>query len=239
MFSVIFSCRMDLNPENPPLERLLSSFEHHTSKFEKSISEFIIKFDLDDTHLPDDSFFNKFSFNIKPVIWDRHAGRGSLHTVQNTLLNFVRHDCKFLQVIADDFRFTRSGFISEMIPYQDHYIIFGDRAMKNDWAADGAGGYAPCFTKKIIDATCGFGPHCNSDGFAFAIKAALEKQYNYNPAVDFPVYYERMFDTVASTQKVNCPYIKACHYGHEMGFGPVMDNCARNIFANMKLEGKI
>ena len=231
MYSVLFSCRMDIR-DDPPLERLLVSFQQHTSPIERHFSEFLIKFDSEDKGIPDNDFFNQFDFTIKPFVWDRHSGRSSLHEAQNTLLNYVGDHCKFLQVIADDFIFTEDGFISQMYQYADRYGIIGQNGITHDLPPNGSGGYAPCFTKKFIDATGGFGSHCNSDGFAFGVTDYLKKNYGYDPMIHFPLYYKRLDPD--STQDPDCDFIRHCHHNSHR----VYSNAAKNIIANLEFEKK-
>jgi hypothetical protein len=233
MYSVIFSCRMDIREGEAPLGNLLDSFEALTSEEEKSKSEFLIKFDTDDKRIPSDDFFERYSFPIKKFVWDRHGGRSSLHEVQNVLYNHVREDCQFVQVIADDFLFTRPNFVEEILQYSGEYIIIGENGITHHIPPAGSGGYAPCFSTKIIDATSGFGSHCNSDGFAFGLADELEKLYGYEVIVDFPLYYARL--DPESTQDPNCRFINLCHAN-----GPrVFTRLAKNIMANIEIEGYI
>jgi hypothetical protein len=231
MYSVIFSCRMDIRRNKPPLVELLDSFEALTTEEEKQKSEFLIKFDEDDPKIPDDAFFDRYSFPIKRFIWGRHGGRSSLHEVQNVLYNLTSPNCEFVQVIADDFVFTRPNFVSEILEYSGKYVIIGEEGITHHVPPSGSGGYAPCFSTKIIDATSGFGCHCNSDGFAFGLADELTSRYTYNPIVDFELYYARL--DPASTQDDNCKFLKCCHAGSSRVF-PIL---ARNIVANMEMEG--
>jgi|TARA_R110000744_G_scaffold190_7_gene748 hypothetical protein len=222
---------MDIRKE-PPLERLLRSFQDHATFMEKHFSEFLIKFDSDDSGIPDSKFFEQFDFKVKPFVWDKHSGRSSLHEAQNVLLNYVSDTCKLLQVIADDFIFTENNFVSKMLKYQDDYVIIGQKGITHDLPPAGSGGYAPCFTKKFIDATGGFGSHCNSDGFAFGVADHLKRNYGYDPIVDFPLYYRRLDPN--STQDPNCKYIEHCHHNSHK----VYSIAARNIITNLEFDKK-
>jgi hypothetical protein len=230
MYSVMFSCRMDLREGEAPLERLLDSFEALTSEEEKSKSEFLIKFDTDDKRIPPDAFFDKYNFTIKKFVWDRYGGRSSLHEVQNVLYNHVREDCQFVQVIADDFIFTRPNFVEEILQYSGQYVIIGEKGMGDHVPPAGSGGYAPCFSTKIIDATSGFGSHCNSDGFAFGLAEELEKRYGYQVVADFLLYYRRLDHL--TTQDPDCKFIELCHANRSH----VFTRLARNIIANLEIE---
>ena len=180
MYSVVFSSRQQDSFSHNPLFGLLDSFENNTSEEEKSKSEFLIKFDSDDQNIPSNEKLNSYSFDIQKFVWDRHGGRGSLHETQNILYNYVRKDCKFVQLIADDFLFTRQGFVSEILEHSDTYKITGSPGMTDFNCPPGTHGYCPAFSTKVIDALGGItGPHCNADGVACCLAEKLRENYDY------------------------------------------------------------
>tara|TARA_R110002020_G_scaffold55309_1_gene153536 strand:+ start:18958 stop:19755 length:798 start_codon:yes stop_codon:yes gene_type:complete len=182
MYSVIFSSRWDRSaqPHTNPLFALLDSFEDNTTEEEKKLSEFIIKFDDDDPHVPKNEEFDKYSFKIKRFTFDRLGGRYGLHLVQDILYRLADENVKFVQLIADDFVFTRPNFVSEILEYSDQYKLTGEEGMGTYQNPEGAHGYCPAFSTKIIDALAGTsGPHCNADGIATALGDTLRSRYGY------------------------------------------------------------
>ena len=182
MYSLIFSSRFNenYNRSTNPLFRLLQSFKDNTTKEERNLTEFLIKFDDDDKNIPTQEELDSFGLNIQKFVWGRHGGRGSLHEVQNILYKFADKRCKFVQFIADDFVFTRPNFVSEILEYSDKYVITGQPGMTHFQQPPGTHGYCPAFSAKVIDAlSCTTGPHSNGDGVVCGIADALREKYDY------------------------------------------------------------
>ena len=230
MYAVIFSSRIDIREDKDSnLKNLLDSFQNFTSEVEKAKSEFLIKFDDDDAFIPPPEFFNSYTFTIKRFTWGRHGGRSSLHEVERTLYNHVREDCQFVQIIADDFVFTRPNFVSEILSHRGRYGIIGEAgaATSEGKCPEGSGGYAPCFSTKIINAMGGMGPSCNADGLAYAILDVLKKEYNYSALIDFPLYYQRT--DFSTTENNKCPFNQACKFNQQRSLKRLVKNIMNSI----------
>lgn len=240
----LFDWRPDLvppaGPRPSPMEDMLNSFERHTTVEEKSLSEFLIKFDSCDPYIPSDDFFENYNFNIKKYVWDRNGGRTSLHEAQTVLYKFIREDCKMVQIFADDFVFVRDRFVSDILNFRDTYSIISDSSV-HDWppteewgpSVGGAGGYAPCFSTRIIDAISGtFGPHCNSDGFAEELRKHLILEGDFDPFVDIAGYYRRVMRP--STQDKDDPHDKLSQ--DVGGRGGSFARMAKNVMARKLQE---
>ena len=124
MISVIFCSRVKDNPDSN-IGRLLDSAVTHIRPEEREHIEFLIKFDTDDEQRPPDSFFAQYPFSIRTFAWSQGEGRHSLHHVQEYL--FAQRDprSRFCFMTADDFKFTRSGFVEEILNIQDEFCILG------------------------------------------------------------------------------------------------------------------
>jgi hypothetical protein len=124
MISVIFCSRVKDNPDSN-IKRLLDSAVAHVHPDERDQIEFLIKYDDDDDQRPPDSFFTDYPFQIRVFDWSRGEGRHYLHHAQEYL--FAQRDprSRFLLMTADDFVFTRSGFVSEILGIPDEFVILG------------------------------------------------------------------------------------------------------------------
>src|SRR6516164_9863919 len=124
MLSVLFCSRVKDNPDSD-LPRLLGSAEAHIAAHERDKIEFLIKYDDDDDQRPPDSFFAKYPFTIRRFVWSRGEGRHSLHHAQEYLFTQRDPRARFLLMTADDFYFTRTGFVSEILSVQEEFCIMG------------------------------------------------------------------------------------------------------------------
>lgn len=186
MYSIIFSSRKKNNPTYG-LNNLLKSFIDNTNNEERCSSEFLIKIDDDDDSIIEDIELFSDILNIKTFIWPQYGGRNSLHEVQYYLYKYKNENTKWIQVIADDFLFTRNNFITDILSINTDYLILG-----SDKCNDLCHGTAPCFSRKLCDALAGsFGCHSNSDGFAFGLGEIMQKKYNINIISDIKPYYIR------------------------------------------------
>src|SRR6516225_10670202 len=124
MITVIFCSRVKDNPDSN-IKRLLDSAVAHTSPQERKQIEFLVKYDDDDDRRPPDSFFAGYPFPVRTFAWSRGEGRHSLHNVQEYL--FAQRDprSRFCMMTADDFSFTRTGFVSEILAVPDEFCIIG------------------------------------------------------------------------------------------------------------------
>ena len=183
MYSVVFSSRHNpsIRPENPLFD-LLESFQNNTTQEEKDLSEFLIKFDGDDPNIPSDESLERYDFKVQKFVWERHAGRLSLHTVQDCLYKRVDKNCKFVQFISDDFIFCRPDFVSQILEFSDRYKITGEPGLPPiaNPGADIMMGYAPAFSTKVLDAlSYTTGPSCNIDGLGWMLAEEMRKLIGY------------------------------------------------------------
>src|SRR2546421_11341860 len=114
MISVIFCSRVKVNPDSN-IGRLLDSAVTFISPKERDKIEFLVKYDDDDDQQPPDSFFARYPFTIKRFVWSKGEGRHSLHNVQEYLFTQRDPRSRFCLMTADDFKFTRPGFVTEIL----------------------------------------------------------------------------------------------------------------------------
>src|SRR5262249_28240042 len=112
------------NPDSD-VRRLLDSARAHVREDECDQIEFLIKYDDDDDQRPPDSFFAAYPFPIRTFVWSRGEGRHHLHHAQEYM--FAQRDprSRFCLMTADDFMFTRSNFVSEILSIPDEFVILG------------------------------------------------------------------------------------------------------------------
>src|SRR5205085_11837613 len=103
------------------------SAEEHLRPEERDQIEFLIKYDDDDDARPPDSFFANYPFPVRTFVWSRGEGRHSLHHAQEYLFTQRDRRSRFCLMTADDFPFTRSGFVSEILSIPDEFCILGYR----------------------------------------------------------------------------------------------------------------
>src|SRR5262245_4428531 len=124
MLSVIFCSRVKDNPDSA-LPRLLDSALEHVAPHERGRIEFLIKYDDDDDARPPDSFFDRYPFPVRTFRWSRGEGRHALHHAQEYLFTQRDPRSRFCLMTADDFYFTRPGFVSEILDIKDEFCILG------------------------------------------------------------------------------------------------------------------
>lgn len=189
MLSVLFCSRVKGNPDSN-LPRMLDSAVAHTTAEEQKQIEFLIKYDSDDDERPPDSFFTKYPFRIRSFTFARGDGRHSLHHAQEYL--FAQRDprSRWLFMTADDFYFTRSGFVSEILSIPDEFCILGwrrppveqyagiyerDEAIRRWVVAFGA--WSPIVTARTIEVCQNFGWQANVDSWLMGLSVVLYDLY--------------------------------------------------------------
>src|SRR5260370_41147273 len=122
MISVIFCSRVKENPDSN-VRRLLDSAVAHVRADERDQVEFLIKYDDDDDGRPPDSFFARYPFPIRTFVWSRGEGRHYLHHAQEYMFTERDPRSRFCLMTADDFFFTRSGWVSDILSIEDEVCI--------------------------------------------------------------------------------------------------------------------
>ena len=203
MISVLFCSRVKDNPDSN-LPRLLDSAVAHTTPAERSRIEFLIKYDDDDDARPDDSFFAQYPFPIRTFAWSRGEGRHGLHHAQEYL--FAQRDprSRFCLMTADDFRFTRTGFVSEILDVKEEFCILGWRrpaiesfagryeedAAIREWVV-AFGPWSPVVSTRLIEVCQNFGWQSNVDSWLMGLSVMLFDLYQIVIWKQHPEFYAR------------------------------------------------
>ena len=161
----------------------------NTTEDERKTIEILIKFDYDDDQAP--KSFN-YPFCIRTFRLARGEGRSSLHHGCLHMFGRIDPKSKFVLLPADDFIFTRKGFVSDILSIKDEFCIVetdktdlkkfcGSRYKKNQkqWRAATAMA-APTISTRLIEVCSGFGFHEDTDCWAHLLSIILFDEYNIN-----------------------------------------------------------
>lgn len=203
MISVIFCSRVKNNPDSN-VRRLLDSAVAYVDPDERDQVEFLIKYDDDDEHRPPDSFFRSYPFAVKTFGWSRGEGRHHLHHAQEYM--FCQRDprSRFCLMTADDFYFTRPGWVSDILSIKDEFCIIG-RNRPNIEAYAGIyeqeeqirkwvvafGPLAPVVSARLMEVCQNFGWQSNVDSWLMGLSVVLYDMYGVVIWRDLAAFYER------------------------------------------------
>jgi hypothetical protein len=189
MLSVIFCSRAKDNPASS-LPGLLDSAVAFTSREERRHLEFLIKFDDDDDLRPPDRVLAEYPFAVRTFAWSRGEGRHYLHHAQEYL--FAQRDprSRFCLMTADDFRFTRLNWVSDILKVQDEFCILGpfvpaipsftgiyenEEAIRR-WVT-AFGDLSPVVSTRLIEVCQNFGWQSNVDSWLMGLSVVLYDLY--------------------------------------------------------------
>lgn len=189
MLSVLFCSRAKNNPDCG-LPRLLESAADCTTPAERANIEFLIKFDSDDDQRLGDAELAKFPFAVRPFVWSRGEGRHGLHHAQEYLFAQRAPRSRMLLMTADDFVFTRPGFVSDVLAHDDEFLIMGHRrppieSFAGRWEEEAAvrewvvsfGPWSPVVSARLIEVCQNFGWQANVDSWLMGLSVALYDLY--------------------------------------------------------------
>jgi hypothetical protein len=203
MISAIFCSRVKDNPASN-VRKLLDSAAAHTSPDERRQIEFLIKYDDDDDRRPPESFFAGYPFPVRTFVWSRGEGRHSLHNAQEYL--FAQHDprARFCLMLADDFFFTRPGFVAEILSVPDEFCILAPTSppieayagvYENEDAirswSRAFGAVAPVISVRLIEVCQNFGWQSNVDSWLMGLSVVLHDLYKVRIWRTMEPFYER------------------------------------------------
>jgi hypothetical protein len=246
MLSVLFCSRVKDNPASN-LPGLLDSAVQHVRPDERDKIEFLIKYDDDDDQRPPESYFASYPFQIRTFVWSRGEGRHSLHHAQEYL--FAQRDprSRWLLMTADDFHFTRTGFVSEILAIPDEFCIIGHNRPPFETYAGiyeredvirqwnvAFGELSPVVSARLIEVCQNFGWQSNVDSWLMALSVVLYDLYRIVIWRAMPHFYERgggygLGDTPSyNNMELTSQKVPANKYWFEL-----VRRQARNVFLNM------
>ena len=203
MISVIFCSRVKDNPASD-LQGLLDSAVAHTSPEERERLEVLIKYDADDDGRPPDRVFAAYPFPVRTFTWSRGEGRHYLHHAQEYLFAQRDRRSRFCLMIADDFRFTRPNFVSDILAVPDEFCIlshnrppieayagiYENEAAIREWVVS-IGEMAPVFSARLVEVCQNFGWQSNVDSWAIGLSIVLYDLYRVIIWRQLEPFYER------------------------------------------------
>ena len=250
MISVLFCSRTKDNPDSQ-LPRLLDSVVANTTPQEREQIEFLIKFDDDDDARPTPEFLTRYPLRIKTFVWSRGEGRHGLHHAQEYL--FAQRDpaSRFCLMTADDFIFTRPGFVSDILAVRDEFCIMGyvrppieafagryeQEAMIRQWVVS-FGCWSPVVSSRLIEVCQNFGWQANVDSWLMGLSVALYDLYGlviwktHAPFYERGGSYERPASTGAAPTYNNMEITNNVGPNNRYWFELVRRQ-ARNVYLNM------
>ena len=220
MLTVILSSRVHGNPDSN-IWKMLDSLASCGANWNNC--EVLIKYDTDDMDRPAPGDL-PYRFPIKQYVWSRGEGRHGIHLDHFYL--FAQHDprSRFMLLVADDFTFTRKGFIEDVLSIQDEFCFVGPNrprveVYKDHWREPevmnvwkhSEGPHLPCVSVRCIEVLQNYGWQSNGDGWITLLQILMFEKYGVD-----------MWRTVA-------PFFKRNPTRGRSGYGPT--------YNNMELDG--
>jgi hypothetical protein len=251
MLSVIFCSRVKDNPDSDVC-RLLDSAVLHTSPQERGQIEFLIKYDDDDDQRPPDRFFAGYPFPVRTFTWSRGEGRHQLHNAQEYLFTERDPRSRFCLMTADDFFFTRSGFVSEILSVPDEFCILGpvrppieafagiyeqEEAVRH-WVV-AFGPLSPVVSVRLIEVCQNFGWQANVDSWLMGLSVVLYDLYGLILWKAHEPFYDRGGSYVRPASSGAAPTYNNMEITNNVGpinryWFELVRRQARNLYLNME-----
>jgi hypothetical protein len=247
VISVIFCSRVKDNPDSN-VKRLLDTAVAHIAPHEYDKIEFLIKYDDDDHGRPPQYFFESYPFKIRTFVWSRGEGRHHLHHVQEYLFTQRDPRSRFLLMTADDFYFTRPGFVSEILAIKDEFCILGrKRPAIEAWAGRyeeesairqwvvAFGLWSPVVSVRLIEVCQNFGWQSNVDSWLMGLSVVLYDMYALVIWKVHEDFYERGGgDGLGNTPTYNNMELTNIRGPDNKYWFELVRRQARNLYLNMK-----
>jgi hypothetical protein len=247
MISVLFCSRVKDNPASN-LKKLLDSTVALTTPEERRQIEFLIKYDDDDDQRPPESFFTAYPFSIRTFVWSRGEGRHYLHHAQEYL--FAQRDprSRFCLMTADDFYFTRRGFVSEILKIQDEFCVIGynrpeielfarnyeEEATVRRWVVS-FGEMSPVISSRLVEVCQNFGWQSNVDSWIMGLCVALYHHYGILIWRYLEPFYQRSGGYgLGDTPTYNNMELTGIKGPHNKYWFELVRRQARNIYLNVR-----
>jgi hypothetical protein len=246
MISILFCSRATGNPDSN-IKQLLDATALTTTPEDRERLEFLIKFDDDDPNRPPDSFFAAYPFRIRTFVWSRGEGRHYLHHAQEYMFAQRDPQSRFCLMMADDFFFTRSGWVDDILNIKDEFCIlahsrppiedyarnYEEDAAIREWVVS-FGALCPVFSTRLIEVCQNFGWQSNVDAWAMGLSVALYNLYEIIIWKALEPYYERSGGWgLGDTPTYNNMELTGLKGPYNKYWFELLRRQARNIYLNM------
>jgi hypothetical protein len=203
MLSILFCSRARGNPDCG-LPALLDSATRHIRPGERGDVEFLIKFDDDDDARMSDAELGRYPFSVRSFSWSRGEGRHGLHHAQEHLFAQRSPRSRMCLLTADDFVFTRSGFVTELLAQPEELVLLGptrppiesfargyeEEASVRRWSVS-FGDWSPAVSARLLEVCQSFGWQANVDGWLMGLSVVLYSHYGLVLWKQHEPFYER------------------------------------------------
>ncbi|MFQ3651525.1 MAG: hypothetical protein SNJ75_14455, partial [Gemmataceae bacterium] len=247
MISILFCSRVKGNPASG-LKTFFESIVATTTPTEREQIEILIKFDEDDDQRPSQNYLASLPFCVRTFVYARGEGRHSLHHAQEYL--FAQRDprSRFLLMTADDFCFTRSGWVSEILAVPDELVIMGYVRPHIERLASGwdqpenhhawitcFGEWSPVISVRLIEICQNFGWQANVDSWLMALSLALYELYQIVIWKPHKPFYRRMGGYgLGDTPSYNNMEVTCQKGPHNRYWYELVRRQARNVYLNLE-----
>ena len=201
MITLILTSRVKDNSDSD-MDNLLTSLQDCGGN--ETNCEVLIKYDTDDDEAHTEEYFSKFPFKVKKFVWNRGEGRHGFHLDHFYLFSQRNRESKFVLLCADDFTFTRTGFIDDILSIEDEYCFVGPRRprvelYKNQWRLPhvmevwkhNEGVSLPCVSARCIEVLQNYGWQCNGDNWITLLQIMMFESYNVDMWKTVESFYTR------------------------------------------------
>lgn len=247
MISIIFASRIKNNPDSN-LNNFLYSLKETCSRDELAKLEVIIKYDDDDDLRPSNDYLTQHG--IKYVVYDRCTGRSMLHHFCEYLFTLRNKDSGFVLQAADDFRFTRPGWVSDILSHKKKYLFLGCGQCDKEpgpWHTKPRppiehinynnmmswrcifGNVCPIFSTSLIETTQNFGWTSSIDAWAYLLAMMCYHDFKINIFDYMPAFYERTEGFGVAGEKHDETFKKGFDYSYNQMQQTGSKNC-QNLY---------
>lgn len=247
MITILLSSRVKGNKDSD-IGNLLGSLQKCGGNAENC--EVLIKYDTDDSEQPAEAYFSKFPFPVKKFTWSRGEGRHGIHLDHFYLFSQRNLKSRFMLLVADDFTFTRSGFIKDILAIKDEFCFVGPKrprvevykghwrepAVMNVWKHSEGGGCLPCVSVRCIEVLQNYGWQPNGDGWITLLQILMFEKYGIDMWRTVAAYYARnpTKGTSGYGPSFNNMTIDGSRNPTNQYFFTLVEQQAKNLYLNMR-----
>jgi hypothetical protein len=216
-------------------------------------SEVIVKYDSDDDHAPPQEFFNKYPFEVKKFVWSQGEGRHAFHLDHPYL--FAQHNPRATHILiaADDFTYTRPGFMNDILAIKDQYCIIGVNRPRMEFYSGkwtlkpymdiwkhNEGICAAIFPVKTVEVLQNFGWQCNVDNWVTLLCILMYEKYGLDIWKGVAPFFQRnpQEGTSGFTPTYNNMEMDGIRNPENRYYFNLVEQQVKNLYLNIKYGEK-